>query len=63
MNDRQGSTRSVRSNVDRWQLSARLAHSRASRWRSPDRTDNGRSALAAGTALHAPHRTLARLGM
>jgi hypothetical protein len=31
-----------------------LAHSRASRRRSPDQTDNGRSTLAPGTALRAP---------
>jgi len=36
---------------------ARLAHSRASRWRSPDGTDNGHSALAARTGLPAPNRT------
>jgi transposase-like protein len=35
-------------------LTARLARCRASRRRSLDRTDSGRSAAAAGTGLHAP---------
>src|SRR3984957_17748711 len=40
-------------------LSPRLARCRASRRRSPDRTDTGRSRAAVGTRLHAPKQTYA----
>jgi len=39
-------------------LTAHLAHCPEPRRRSLDRTDTGRSALVAGTGLHAPKRSL-----
>ena len=42
-----------------WPLSARLARCPTSPRSSLDRTDSGRSALAAGTRPHAPFRSLA----
>lgn len=44
-----------------WRLAARLARCRASRRRSLARTDSGRPAVAAGTALDAPEAAICRI--
>jgi hypothetical protein len=53
-----GSTPAVRSGARERRESARLGHYPEPRRRSLDRTDTSRSALVAGTGLHAPLRPL-----
>src|SRR6516164_6523732 len=49
-----GSKPAGRQPLNRWPLSAHLSRSRIFQRRSPHGTQNGRSALAARTGLHAP---------